>query len=184
MPSDDLSQTLIDNLEKLYPSGRKPEPQVDEGLSIEDIFVDDPAPGIQSINPAGSYIVSQNGMGYITTGGSGGGSGGSIIITSQSASAPTGIFTTVTPNNQGPLSLDEGGVLVRKNWNYPSSPAASGNADVPLRTYLDELVIDETKLSKIKCTDGCHRSLDEWFSWKLRQQMPWYIKREAFHAPP
>ena len=44
-------------------------------------------------------------------------------------------------------------------------------------------IINEMQTLKIKCADGLTRTMNDWFTWKLREQLKYYIKPEAINHP-
>ena len=169
--SRDASDSLIETYERLYPSKSE-----GDGPSIADLFVDEPAPdpvppliipqiGVQSINipPTHATWGSSNPLTTVAWGSSGGGGSGYFV------SAPAPVVT-----------LDENSVKVQQSYgtSWPN-----GQQTVTLREYTEQQIINEMQTLKIKCADGLTRTMNDWFTWKLREQLKYYIKPEAINHP-
>ena len=171
--SRDVSDSLIETYERLYPSKTK-----GDGPSIADLFddrfVDEPAPdpvppliipqiGVQSVNvPISVTNPIYSGTAQPTWGSSGGGGGYGVY-----APAPV-------------VALDENSVKVQQSYgtSWPN-----GQQTVTLREYTEQQVINEMQTLKIKCADGLTRTMNDWFTYKLREQLRYYVKPEAINHP-
>jgi hypothetical protein len=184
MPSDDIRESLMETYEKLYPTKIAGLTRVEDGgPTLADMFVDENGvtaeqlakqtwgstqPAVQHVNPP--LFPTTSGQVFVATGG-GGGNGGSIIMTASP--------TYQLPISPSTMIIDETTLIQR----VPSPTSFGGS--VPLKTYVnDTVVIDERQIGKIKCNDGVTRSLEEWFTWKLAQQLRYYIKPNSFHGTP